>query len=426
MAVDELAAKADATVEYFDHNSAQHGRERFEWYRTIREEKGPVFWSPHHGGYWVVIGWEELTEVARDWGTFSSKTQVEVDGVRYEGLFMPAQEGGSRMLQEDPPEWTLSRKTLASMFAPPAVELWRTRIQALVDACIDRRIETGRIDFVTDVARPVSAVFSLELTGLPAENFAKIAQTYGLASHLAADDPRWVDLIADFEVESERLVAAIEHQKTARQPCVITTLLDARDDGAAFSDADIADLARLVVGAGLDTTAALLGNTFVMLGDRPRVRQQLLDHPELMPAAIEEFLRYGTPTTGLCRTVTRDVELGGHQLRRGDRVMIAYAAAGRDPREFVDPDNVVLDRPANRHVAFGSGIHKCLGTHFARLEFESVLTTVLRRMPDFAINRDEVDAYDCVGVVAGWTSIPATFTPGPRIGADAGVPGWTP
>jgi cytochrome P450 len=425
VAVDELATKADATVDYFDHNSAEHARQRFDWYRTIRQEKGPVFWSPHHGGYWVVIGLEELTEVARDWGTFSSKSQVEIDGVRYEGLFIPAQEGGSRMLQEDPPEWTLSRKALAAMFAPPAVERWRTRIQSLVDACIDRRIESGSIDFVTDMARPVSAVVSLELTGLPADNYAKIAETYGLASHLASDDPRWVDLLADFDVESERLVAAIEHHKSAREPCVITTLLNARDQGVPFTDADIADLSRLMVGAGLDTTAALLGNTFVMLGNRPEVHQQLLERPELLPAALEEFLRFGTPTTGLSRTVTRDVELGGRRLRRGDRVMIAYAAAGRDPREFDDPDNVLLDRPTNRHVAFGSGIHKCLGAHFARMEFESVLTTVLRRMPDFRIQLDAIDGYDCVGVVAGWTSIPATFTPGLKVGADAGVVGWS-
>src|SRR5690606_31391868 len=125
-------------------------RERYRWYREIRDRAGPVFWSPRYGGYWVVIGYDELVEAAKDWETFSSRRVLsapEPGDVAYEGLFLPPRETCSRMLEEDPPAWTAPRQALAPLFAPPAVELWRGRLQELADACLDRWIETGRIDF---------------------------------------------------------------------------------------------------------------------------------------------------------------------------------------------------------------------------------------------------------------------------------------
>jgi cytochrome P450 len=174
----------------------------------------------------------------------------------------------------------------------------------------------------------------------------------------------------------------------------------------------------------LDTVAALLGSTFASLGRRPELRRALVDDPSLIDASLDEFIRHGTPTQGLMRTCTADTVLGGRNIRRGDRVMFCYGGADRDPRVFADPDEIQLGREVSRSVAFGSGIHKCLGIHFARMEFETVLRTALQRMPDFEVDLDRIDAYDNVGIVAGWTSIPATFTPGRRIGVDAGVPGW--
>ena len=135
-------------------------------------------------------------------------------------------------------------------------------------------------------------------------------------------------------------------------------------------------------------------------------------------------MRVSAPTQGLCRTVTRDVELGGQSLRRGDRVMLCFAAACRDPAEFYEAEDLVLERKPNLHVAFGAGLHRCLGSLYARLEFEVVFNTVLRRMPDFQVQLDQVKSYDNVGVVTGFISIPATFTPGPKVGADPRIAGW--
>ena len=417
--------RSGMTVDCFDHNSTDFARHRFEWYRDIRQEHGPVFWSPHYGGFWVVIGLQELSDAAQDWHTFSSKVGVEEDGIRYDGLFAPPIHSSARLLQDDPPDWTVPRRALAAMFAPPVVAAWRDRIQDLVDACIDRRIESGRIDLVTDLSRPVSAVLSLELAGLPTDDHTEVAEALSVASNMGPDDPRWAQLAASMEKEAVRIEAAIDRHETARGPGAITALLNARDGGANLSREHIHDLASLVLAAGLDTTAALIGSTFVALAERPHARQALVGQPDLYGTAIEEFVRYGTPTQGLLRTSTRDVSLGGRQIRRGERVMLCYGAADRDPREFADPDEIVVDRPPGRSVAFGSGIHKCLGIHFARLEFEIVLRAVLARMPDLRVDRDGVVGNSCVGIVAGWVAIPATFTPGPRLGADPGVPNWS-
>lgn len=417
-------------VDYFDHNSREYVDERYRWYEEIRRDVGPVFWSPQYGGYWVVIGFDELNEAARDWETFSSKHIVDeqgaacpVDGVKYQGLFVPPRPGSAVMLEEDPPGWMDSRQVLAPMFSIPAVERWRGRVQEMVDACIDRHIESGRIDFAQDISNIVPALLSLELTGVSTERYELVAHNHHLTSHLPADDARWAALMEDLAAERQMVVDAVEARKTDRRKDVISVLLNARDKGAPFDDQQIAALAGLIIGAGIDTTASVLGATFAILTRRPDLRQKLLDDPKLTVNAFEEFMRYSAPTQGLCRTVTRDVELGGQALRRGDRVMLCFAAACRDPNEFDQADDLVLERKPNMHVAFGAGNHRCLGSLYARLEFEIIFNTVLRRMPDFQVELDKVKSFDNVGIVTGFTSIPATFTPGPKVGADMKAPG---
>jgi cytochrome P450 len=420
-------------VDYFDHNTREYVDERHRWYQEIRRDVGPVFWSPNYGGYWVVIGFAELEEAARDWETFSSKHIVDQagracpykDGLLYEGLFVPPRGFSSLMLEEDPPAWERSREALAATFSMPAAQRWRPRLQDLVDACLDRRIESGRIDFAKDVSNIVPAILSLELAGLTTDDYEMVARNHHLTSHIPGDDPRWGELAGDLARERQQVVDAVQARKTgARGRDVISVLLNARDRGADFSDADIVKLASLIIGAGIDTTASVLNTAFILLTRQPELRRRLMEEPRLTVDAFDEFLRISTPTQGLCRTVTRNVELGGQTIRRGDRVMLCFAAACRDPAAFERPDEVVLDRKPNLHVAFGSGTHRCLGQFYAKLEFDIIFSTVLRRAPDFQVDLDAVRSFDNVGVVTGFTSVPATFTPGAKLGVDPKVPGF--
>ena len=419
-------------VEYFDHNTREYVDERHRWYREIRREVGPVFWSPNYGGYWVVIGFDELTEAARDWETFSSQHVIDaqgksrpVDGLLYEGLFVPPRASSALMLEEDPPAWERPRQALAATFSMPAAARWRARLQDLVDACLDRKIASGRIDFAKDVSNIVPAILSLELAGLTTDHYEMVARNHHLTSHIPGDDPRWRDLAADLALERQQVVDTVQARKTgARGRDVISVLLNARDKGANFSDQDIVKLASLIIGAGIDTTASVLNNAFVLLTQQPALRKRLMEEPKLTVDAFDEFLRISAPTQGLCRTVTRDVELGGQKIRRGDRVMLCFAAACRDPNAFDRAEEVVLDRKPNLHVAFGSGTHRCLGQFYAKLEFDIIFSTVLRRAPDFQVDVAAVQQFDNVGVVTGFTSVPATFTPGKRLGVDPKVPGF--
>ncbi len=177
-----------------------------------------------------------------------------------------------------------------------------------------------------------------------------------------------------------------------------------------------------LIAGGLDTTTSLFLNAVVHLSQHPALRQQLIDHPELRPAATEEMLRFYTPVQGLARTVTRDCPFGDVEMQRGDRVLLSYGSANRDGRAFPDPDEFVVDRFPNRHFAFGIGIHRCIGSTFARMEFGVMLDEILERLPDFHVDQSRAQQYPIIGLVNGYISVPATFTPGPRRGPTR-IPG---
>jgi cytochrome P450 len=189
-------------------------------------------------------------------------------------------------------------------------------------------------------------------------------------------------------------------------------------DGAKLSDETVIGMCNLIIAGGNDTTTSLLSNAFKYLSEHPDQKQWLIDDPSRIPYACEEFLRFYTPTQALARTVTTDVEIGGQHLKRGDRVLLSFASANRDPEVFDRPDEIVLDRWPNKHQAFGLGLHRCLGSNLTRVEFTVVLEEVLRRMPDFVVDGDASHPYETIGIVNGWMDMPATFTPGPREGSD--------
>jgi cytochrome P450 len=164
------------------------------------------------------------------------------------------------------------------------------------------------------------------------------------------------------------------------------------------------------------TTASLVSQTLVWLYQHQDVRADLIEHPEKLTRAIEEFLRYFSPTQALARTVATDAEFRGHCVYTGDRVLLAWASANRDPAQFADPDNLDIERWPNRHTAFGVGVHRCAGSHLGRAMASELLGQILERMPDYAVQLDGLQAYPHQGTNTGWRSIPATFTPGPRRG----------
>ena len=188
------------------------------------------------------------------------------------------------------------------------------------------------------------------------------------------------------------------------------------EPGSTLSDDEVVSVLWNLVGGGLDTTTSLTSLTLHHLDERPELRQQLIDRPELLGAATEEFLRFFSVNETLTRTVTRDVELGGQELRRGDHLMLSWLSANRDESAFERADEVVLDRAPNPHLAFGVGPHRCIGMHMARTMFQVLVREVLTRIPDYKVDRDATRFYEGNPELNGVVQMPATFTPGPRLG----------
>ena len=170
----------------------------------------------------------------------------------------------------------------------------------------------------------------------------------------------------------------------------------------------------LLVQAGLETTASAMSFAFHYLATHPDERDRLIGEPDIMPRAVEELIRFGGSIHGIPRTVAKEVELNGHTFCPGESVLVNYASANRDTEEFADPDRCILDRAANRHLGFGAGVHRCLGSNLARLEFRIGIEQVLARMPDYTLAPGAPSVFHGNSVTRGFRSLPVEFSPGRR------------
>ena len=216
----------------------------------------------------------------------------------------------------------------------------------------------------------------------------------------------------------EQLTQCVVASHSSSRPGMIRALVDADVSGRPLPDAGLISTLFLLIGGGLDTTTSLLASSLRWLGDHVEDRRPLLDHPALIDRAPEELLRFYTPAQGGGRTVTQDCELAGHRFGERDRVFLSYAMCNHDPATFPDPDSVVLDRSPNRHAAFGMGVHRCIGSNIARVAFKTILTAVLRRLPDFRIDEGGIVQYESIGIINGYQHMPARFSPGSRAGSS--------
>jgi len=197
---------------------------------------------------------------------------------------------------------------------------------------------------------------------------------------------------------------------------MIDVLLTAEIDGEKLPFQDVVGNAMLLVQAGLETTASAMSFAFHYLATHPEERDRLIGEPEIVPRAVEEFIRFAGSIHGIPRTVAKDVELSGHPFCPGESVLLNFASANRDAQEFPDPDRCVLDRKANRHLGFGAGVHRCLGSNLARLEFHIGIEQILLRLPDVALAPDAEAPFHGTSITRGYREIPVVFTPGKRSG----------
>ncbi len=400
----------------FDHHSPSFHRQRHQVWADLRR-RCPVAYNPRYGGFWVVSGYDEVARVARDAATFSSYYVAGgADGIDYVGITgIPRARGipPAGIAEVEGPLHQALRRVLNAHLLPPAVGRLRPFMAAATTWFVDQVISRGSMDVVEDLTGPVAAATTLRLAGLPCSSWRRYAQMFHGTVAYRAGTPEHRAALAHVPAMVEELGAEAADRRRRPRADLISELAALAPEGRPLSDHQLSAVLWNLVAGGLDTTTSLTAMALFHLSHHPADRQALASDPDLLTTATEEFLRVTSVNETLTRTVTRDVELGGQRLRRGDRVMVSWVSANHDEKRFPDAGRVVLDRSPNPHLAFGVGPHRCIGMHLARTLFSVMVGEVLRRMPDYRVDGTATRFYELNPELAGVVTMPATFTPGP-------------
>lgn len=290
-------------------------------------------------------------------------------------------------LQIDPPDHSKFRKLLDPLFAPKRIVDLEERTRRLVNDLIDGVIDAGRTNFHLTIAEPLPSTVFLELLGLPVSRAAEfIALKDGIIRPAAATPEERLAVVNEV---GSRIYAVLEEvvdaRSAERRNDFVSSFLDSEVDGERLTREDVIDICYLFFLAGLDTVTASLDCFLAYLAQHPEQRQRLVDDPAIIPAAIEEMLRWETPVTGVARITVQDTELSGCPIPKGTLVSPLLASANTDERFWERADEVDFDRETNKHLAFGGGVHRCLGSHLARMELRVTLEEWHRRIPNYRL-----------------------------------------
>ena len=364
----------------------------------------PIGRSDAYGGMWVVTGYSEAHEIFHDPETFSSTP-----------LIIPPFPQAMKMIpvESDPPDHFKYRTLVATPFSPRHAERMVEPLRAIVNRLIDDFIESGECDVYETLAIPYPTLMGTIMLGLP-DSDAKLFEDWThKIIHMSA---------TDFEVAGEAVIelysyfyALLEDRRA--NPCgdMMSLLAEAEVEGEKLTDEELMGFCLLLLIASIDTSQKAIGSMMWQLATDHELRDRLADDPSLIPSAVEEFLRLWAPVQP-ARRATKDVEVCGTSFKEGDQILVLLGAANRDEREFPGAADNVPDRSPNRHLTFGTHIHRCLGSHIARLEMKVLLEELLRRLPDFSL-QDGATVEWSKGQVQGITNVPIRFTPGLREGA---------
>jgi cytochrome P450 len=401
-----------------DHHSHQYSANELEINADLRA-RCPVAWNEHYGGFWLVTGYADVAQCARDGEVFAHKYQPDApDGVNYQGeMGIPRPEGQPPLGigEVDGPYHQALRRALTPFLSSGAIERMRPFMEQSVHWFLDQKIADGQMDLVLDYASPVPAILTMRLMGLPYDNWAHYANLF----HSVMDTPdldAYNAAIAQVPAMIDGLLKFVAARRADPGDDLTSFLVQFDVDGERLDDSALVDILWNLIGGGVDTTTSLTSLSLLHLGTHPELRRQLIDRPELYRTAADEFLRYFSVNKQLSRTVSRDTVLGGQPLRRNDRVLISWYAANHDEREFDRPGEVHLDRTPNRHVAFGLGPHRCIGAALARVMFDVMVKAVLDRLPDYEIDLAGVHRYAGNPTMTGLGRLPVSFTPGVPLG----------
>jgi cytochrome P450 len=337
----------------------------FPFYKYMRKYK-PVF--KDENGIYQVFKYDDVRYVLWDWSKFSSEFDMGEENILK-----------GTIINLDPPAHDKLRSLVSDPFSPGNIEALAPKIREIVESIIVKVKDRGEMDIIRDLAIPLPVMVIAEILGLPREDLWKFKEW---TDDLVGVGKGGWDVIEELINYLERIV---EERKVKPAKDLISTLLASSIDGEKMSDRQILGFTVLLLIAGNETTTNLIGNAVLTMLEKKEIFKKLKDSPDLMVSAIEEFLRFRSPVQGMFRVAKEDVRISGVEVKKGDTLIAWIGSANRDESKFPNPDEFIPDRRPNPHLAFGTGIHTCLGAPLARLEGRIAISSLIKNFPNMKL-----------------------------------------
>ncbi len=387
-------------------------------YHQLRSEE-PVQWNELFGaglGTWVLSRHADVVFALRDPRFSADRSQATIN---QQAEPAPEQELGplsaaQTMLTADPPDHTRLRTLVSKAFTPQSVEAVRPRVRQLVEELLDAVADAGRMDVIADLAYPLPVIVIAEMLGIPPadrERFKRWSDDIVVTLDPIVPPDKMQRAQGSAAELVEYLTGIFDARRREPQEDLISGLLAAEEQGDRLSEQELYAMCMLLLIAGNETTTNLIGNGMLALLRNPDQLQRLRDDPSLIASAVEELLRYDAPVQFTARVAAEELQIDDRRVAAGDMVLTLLGAANRDPAQFPDPDRLDLGRRDNRHVAFGFGLHFCLGAPLARLEGQTAIGALVQRLPDLEL-LTEAPEWRETFTLRGLKSLPAGFTRG--------------
>ena len=392
---------------YYDPYDFDIDADPYPAWKRMRDE-APLYYNEKHDFY-ALSRYEDVRECITDWKTYISGKGSVLELIR-SGMEIPP----GIILFEDPPAHDLHRSLLNRVFTPRRMAEIEPQVRTFCGRALDPLMAEGKFDFISDLGADMPMRVIGMLLGIPEDDQEAIRDQIDEGMRLQEGTPPDADQPGLGVMDGSRYAEYIDWRADHPSDDLMTDLLNAEFEDATGTSRnltrdEILNYIGLLAAAGNETTTRLIGWAGKVLAEQPDQRRELADDHGLIPGAIEELLRYESPSPVQARYVTRDVEHHGQKVPEGSVLLLMNGAANRDERKFEDPDRFDIHRTMQQHLAFGYGIHFCLGSHLARLEGRVALEEVLRRFPTWEVDWDHaVRAH--TSTVRGWESLPVTIS----------------
>jgi cytochrome P450 len=389
----------------FDYTSPElEGPAYWDALRQL-QRRGPLTWVESNGGYWAAMSYDSVLQIAQDWAGFSSAEGVALGRPGPDALpyIMP--------IEVDPPRQRTYRTQLNPQFVPKEVAVHEHAIRAIADELIDTFVERDSCDIAVDFARKFpGTVFFRLIVPCGDEEFRTVEPSARMISFESDDPEKFAQGAANLRAWASRVFAAREGQRPLGD--TVDAVMHLGDTGEPFADHELLSGLQILAQGGIGTSASVIGVIMRLLAERPDLQKRVRKDRSLIPVLIEECLRLEPPVPLMFRTAVCDVDIAGQHIKKGDKVGLFFGAANRDPTVFERPDEVDIERAHNRHLAFGGGPHRCIGSNLARLQIRVAIEQLLARLRPFRIPDGARVTY--VSLQArGPFSVPLEFAPAP-------------